>query len=119
MLRPRKGLFDHIVQILAEEASDMSKGIAKTKLLDDVVADDLRGAGGEGGDGLIGEKFAKAAELAVVRAKVVAPFGDAVGFVNREEGDGDALEPFGGAIEDDAFGRKVEKAIFAGGDAAL
>jgi len=33
---------------------------------------------------------AQGAELAVFGAKLVAPFGDAVGFVDGEQGDGDA-----------------------------
>ena len=72
--------------------------IAQTELLDDVMADALGGAGGKGGDRAVGEKFAEAAELAIFGAEVVAPLGDAMGFVNGEERDGDTAEPGRSAV---------------------
>ena len=84
------------------------------ELVDDVVADLLGGAGGEGGDGVIGEEGAEFAELAVFGAEVVAPLGDAVGFVNGEEGERDLPEPVGGAFHDGALRGDIHEAVFAG-----
>jgi hypothetical protein len=84
------------------------------ELADDVVADLAGGAGGEGGDGMIGEEGAEFAELAVFGAEIVTPLGDAVGFVDGEEGERDLPEPFSSAVHEGAFGRDVHEAVFAG-----
>ena len=93
ILHPGVTLANDVSKIGAAKAGDMFVGIAKAELLDDVVADALRGAGGESGDGAIREEFAEAAELAIFGAEVMSPFGDAMGFVDREEGYGHAAEP--------------------------
>ena len=85
-----------VIQIRAMEAGDVFVGLAELELFDDVVADVLGGAGGEGGDGAIGEMGAQIIELAVFGAEFVAPFGDAVGFVDYEIGDGNVAQPFDG-----------------------
>ncbi len=104
---------DDVIEIGAMKAGDKFAGIAELELFDDVVADMLCGAGGERGDGTIGEMSAEAAELAVFGTKFVAPFGDAVSFVNHEEGDGDVAEPVDGVRQSDALGGKVEQAVTA------
>jgi len=63
---------------------------------------------------MIGEECAEFAELAVFGAEVVAPLGDAVGFIDGEEGERDLAEPVGGAVHDGAFGGDVHEAVFAG-----
>ncbi len=67
--------------------------IAQLELRQNILANAASCAGGEGGDGLIGKAGAKVAQLAVLRTEFVAPFGDAMRFVNGEESDGDAMEP--------------------------
>ena len=106
-------LADDVSQIGAAKAGDVFVGITEAELLDDIVADALSRAGGEGDDGEVRKKFAEAAKLAVLGAEVVAPFGDAMGFVDGEEGNRHAAEPGGRAVEGDAFGRKIEKAVVA------
>src|SRR5690242_13629212 len=113
ILRASIGLANDVAQIGAAKAGDVLERLAEPELLDDVVADALGGAGGEGGNRAVREKFAEAAELAILGAEVMAPFGNAMGFVNSEERDGDAPKPCGSAVEGDAFRREIEKAIAA------
>ena len=107
-------LTHEVAEVFAAEAGDGFEGIAEVELVDDVVADLLGGAGGEGGDGMIGEEGAEFAELAVFGAEVVAPLGDAMGFVDGEEGERDLPEPVGGAVHEGAFGGDVHETVFAG-----
>jgi len=106
-------LADEVAEVFAAEAGDGFEGVAEVELVDDVVADLAGGAGGEGRDGMIGEKSAELAELAVFGAEVVAPLGDAMGFVDGEEGERDLLEPLGGAVHEGALGGDVHEAVFA------
>jgi len=106
-------LADEIAEVFAAEAGHGFEGIAEVELVDDVVTDLLGGAGGEGGDGMIGEERAELAELAVFGTEVVAPLGDAMGFVDGEEGERDLAEPVGGALHDGAFGGDVHETVFA------
>ena len=82
-----------IPQIGTIEAGDVFVRIVQAKLLDDVVTDVLRGAGRECGDALVGEFGAQAAELPIFGAEFVAPFRDAVGFVDCKKRDRDAAKP--------------------------
>lgn len=109
------GFADDVAKIFTAEAGDGFEGIAKRELLDNVVPDLLRGAGGEGGDGEIGNERAEFAELAILGAEIVSPLGDAVGFVDGEERDGHVFEPAFGGVHDGAFGGDVDEAEFAGG----
>ena len=84
-------LVHDVAQVGAVEAGDVLVRVAKLELLQDVVAHAARGAGGEGGDGLVGKMLAQRTELAVFRAELVAPFGDAVRFVDGEKGQRDLL----------------------------
>ena len=56
------------------------------------MEDTLGRAGGEGRNRPAGKALAQAAELPVLGTEFVAPFGNAMRFVDREEGDGDVLE---------------------------
>ena len=84
--------------------------IAQLKLRQDIVADALRGAGGESGDGLAGKIRAQRAELPVFRPELVAPFGNAMRFVDGEERDGHAREPGHRFGFRQALRRKIEQA---------
>ena len=103
-LRARVALFDHVTQIGAMKAGDVLIGIAQAELLDDVVADVARGAGGEGGDGAIGEMLSEAGELAIFGTEFVAPLGNAMRFVNCEERNGHLTEPFDCVLAGQALG---------------
>ncbi len=88
-------------------------GIAQAELLDDVVTDVAGGAGGKGGDALIGEIDAQAAQLAIFWPEFVAPFRDAVSFINREKRDGHAPQPLRCIRSGEALGRKIQQAILS------
>jgi len=66
-------------------------------------------AGGEGGDGRIGKVLPQRAELAVLGAKLVAPFGDAVGFVDGEKGQRNALQPADGVGPRQPFRGEIQE----------
>ena len=105
-------------QVGTVEAGDAHVRLVQAEALDDVVADERVGGGGEGDDGGIAEAGAGGAEVAVAGAEVVAPLGDAVRLVDREEGDIDAAEPRDEATVGEALGRDVEEAEIALGGAA-
>ena len=96
-----------VAQIRAVEAGDVFVRLAQCELRDDVVPDLPRGAGGEGRDGAVWEILAQLAELAIFGTKFVAPFGDAMGFIYREERNGDALQPCDGVGAGEPLGGEV------------
>ena len=65
---------------------DEEAWVCEVELGDDVFLDGGGGGGGEGDDGAWAEGGEVVAEGAVVGAEVVAPGGDAVGFVDGDEG---------------------------------
>ena len=65
---------------------------AMSKARADVGGDLGGGRGGEGEDAGDAEVFGEAGKFEVVGAEVVAPLGDAVGFVDGEEGDVEFVE---------------------------
>ena len=67
--------------------------IAKLQLVQNVVPHAPRRAGRERRDRAIRKLLAQAAQLAVFRTKLMAPFRDTVSFVNRKEGCRHRLEP--------------------------
>ena len=73
----------------------------------------LRGAGGEGGDRLIGKCCAQRAEAGGIGAKLVAPFGNAVRFVDGEECQRHAPQPGNRVLPRQPFGRKIEQPVVA------
>ena len=78
---------DEIGQIPAVKAGDELARSWNGQLPHDVVANLGGGRGREGHDGRVGKALAQDVQVAVVRAEVVAPFGDAVSFVNRDQAD--------------------------------
>src|SRR6266404_9588780 len=114
VLRSGVGLADDVAEVPTAESSDVFVGIPEAELFDDVAANALCGAGGEGGNGAVGKNLAQAAELAVFGAEFMAPLGNAMGFVDGEKGNGEALQPVHGAAERDALRRQIEQLILAG-----
>jgi len=64
----------------------VDKWVGKFQLGNDIVAHALGGSGGQRHDWHIGKPLAQLAQLALFWAKVVPPFRDAVGFVDRDRG---------------------------------
>ncbi len=67
------------------KAGNVFMRLAQRKLPNDVMPHVLRGAGREGRDGAIRKMIAQAAQQAVFGAKLVAPFRNAMRFVNGEK----------------------------------
>ena len=82
----------------------------------DVGGDLGGGRGGEGEDAGDAEVFGEAGKFEVVGAEVVAPLGDAVGFVDGEEGDVEFVEAGAELFVGEAFGGDVEEFEGAGAD---
>ena len=110
--RFRFGL-DVIIDVGAVEAVEEDAAFAEIEAGDDFVAGgDIRRRGERHArDG--GELFVQAGELQIFGAEVVAPLGDAMGFVDSEERDFALGEEREGAVGEEAFGGDVEDVDFA------
>ena len=95
------------------KAGDVFVRFAQLKLVNDVVAHALRGAGGECGDGTVGKMDSQAAQLAVFGAKLVSPFRNAMRFVDGEKRDRHALQPIERVRARQALRRKIQQAVLA------
>src|SRR5713101_3652166 len=115
VLRAGVGLADDVAEVRAPKTGDVLVRIAQTELLDDVAANVFGGAGGEGGDGAIRKNLAQATELAVLRTEFMAPLGNAMGLVDGEKRNGEALQPVHGVAKGDALRRQIEQLVFAAG----
>lgn len=80
---------DFVVQVGAGGGGgeDLEAGGVEAEAGDDVVADGEGGGCGEADEGHGGEGGAEVGEMGVGGAEVVAPFGDAVGFVDGDAGE--------------------------------
>ena len=108
-MRVLGALLYHVAKVGAVKAGDVFVRIAQPELIENVVPHALRRTGGEGGDGNIGEVLAQAGELAVLRAELVAPFGDAVRLIDGEQREWHLFEPAHGVFAGQAFGREIEQ----------
>ena len=59
--------------------------LVQRQLLDDVAADAVGGRGGQGDRGRVAQQLAEIAQPGVVGAKIVPPFADAMGLVDRQQ----------------------------------
>ena len=101
-------------EVVAAEASDEDGGVAEVELDGDVALDGGGCGGGEGDDGRGAQGGEILTEGALFGAEVVAPGGDAVGFVDGDE-DGLALgEHLREAGDAHAFGSDEEEVEVAG-----
>ena len=99
---------------MAAEAGDEDGRVLQVELDGDVALDGGRGGGGEGDDGRGAQGGEVLAERAVVGAEVVAPGGDAVGFVDGDEGGFALGEHLGEAGDAHALGGDEEEVEVAG-----
>ena len=80
------------------------------EVFDDVLLNLGSGRGGEGKDGYLGiDGVDGSAQTAVFGAEVVAPFRDAVGLVDGEEGDGQMLQKLDGFFLGESLGSDVKQ----------
>lgn len=107
------GRADHIGKVGTVEGHAEDIRLTKGEATLDVVDHLGGGRGSQGEHGTVGEEPADVGNAGVGRTEVVAPLGNAVGFVDGEEADGDArqfLKKKGGGK---ALGRNVEKLVVA------
>ena len=83
---------DAIVEIGPVEVADQHFGIAQAELIANVLANLLGGRGRVGVNGSAGKQFLEPVQLAILRAKVMAPMADAMGLVDGEGADVDLLQ---------------------------
>jgi hypothetical protein len=76
---------DAVADVRPVEAGDEHPAVLEAEALDDVAAGGLVGGGGERHARDVREALVEDGDLEVVGAEVVAPLGDAVGLVDREE----------------------------------
>ena len=83
------------------------------ELIEDVGAGVLVGGGGQREPGHAGEAIEQRAQQAIVGAEVMAPFADAMRFVDREQRDPAALQQLAEVGSRGAFGGDVEQVELA------
>ncbi len=111
------GALDLEAEVLADDAAHEADGVAEAELHDHVVLDLAGRGGGEREHGRPAQEHDGGAQAAVVGAEVVAPLADAVGFVDREERDGDARHALAESLALEALGGDVEQLQLAPGGA--
>ena len=84
VLGPRVHFLHHVPQIWPVETGDALMRIAQAELVHDVVPHAPRGAGGKRSNGMVGEMLPQTAQLPVFRTELVAPFGNAVRFIDSK-----------------------------------
>jgi large exoprotein involved in heme utilization and adhesion len=104
---------DAVGEVRAVETGDEGGVGAQLQVLDDVGADALGGRGGERHDRHAGQEGAELRDLAVFRAEIVAPLGNAVRLVDGEGGDVPRLQVGGPVVEHQTLRGDVEHPPFA------
>ena len=100
---------DAVEKIFAIEAADVNAGIVEAQVRNDIGANAFSGGGGERHERSFWEKVAQCGKLAIFGTEIVAPFTDAMGFVDGDEGGLPFFEIVEEAGEHEAFGRDVEE----------
>src|ERR1051325_9159391 len=87
----------------------MNAGVAQAEVRNDVGADTFGGGGGERHEGSFGKEIAQGGKLAIFGAEIVAPFADAMRFVDGDKGGIPFFEIVEEARKHEAFGGDVEE----------
>ena len=103
---------DAVGKVGPVEAGDKAARRPQLQERHDIVLHALSGGRGQSQQRHFG-KVAQFAQLAVLGTEIVAPFADAVGFVNGEQRDRPALERGEEIGQHKAFGRHVKQAVLA------
>jgi hypothetical protein len=102
-------LDDFDSEVVAAESMNEERGLVEAELVDDVLLDGGGGGSGESDDGGGTQEGQGVTEGAVVGAEIVTPAGDAVGFVDGDEGGCAAGEHFGEAGDAETLGSDEEE----------
>ena len=100
---------DLVADVRAIEAAYPEAGIPQAQPFDDLAARGLVGRRGERDPGNPRKVLTQDRQLHVFGAEVVAPLGDAVGLVDRDEGEAAAGEQLQGALAEQAFRGDIEQ----------
>ena len=113
-LRRRIALFeDAVSKIGPVEAADETLRFAQLEKTLDVVANALRRRRGEREHRDVRMQGAKRRDAPILRPKIVAPFADAMGFVDGDAAQVPALQTGEKAGKNEALGRDVEQPVLA------
>ena len=103
------GMFHPEVQVGPVETGDQDPGILEFQALEDVIPDQFRGGGRKGSHHRpFRQEFQEIQDPGVTGAEILAPLGNAVGFVHRHHGNGSLFgkvpeefrfQPFRGHVE--------------------
>jgi hypothetical protein len=105
----RVALLHHAVkQVRAVIAGGKDAGLGQIQLSDDVAPGRPVGGGGERQERHAGEALLEDPELLVLRAKIVAPLGDAMRLVNGEEGKLRARQEIKAPRREQPLGRDIK-----------
>ena len=104
---------DRVPDVGAVETAHELGGAAESQAVHDLAPGGLVGSRGERDAGDVGEVFVQGRELEVLRAEIVSPLGDAVGFVDGEKGEAGAREQFQCAVAEQALRGDVEQVQLA------
>ena len=102
-----------VADVGAVEAGDDQPVVGNAELGEDVGAGAAVGGGGQREARNVAEAVEQRPQQAIVGAEIVAPFADAMGLVDREQGDLGFLEQLRKALAAGAFGGDVEQVELA------
>ena len=100
---------DCVADVRTVEAGDDHAVGGDAELVQDVGARHLVGGGGQRDPRDAFEQVAERAQLAIFGPEIVAPLADAMCFVDRDQRQGDVIEPLLETLHRRAFGRDVEQ----------
>src|ERR1700719_698408 len=94
------------------KAGNVLRRVAQLQLTEDVVTNSPSCAGGKRRNRAVGKMNAQAAQLPVLGTKFMSPLRNAVGLVNGEECNGEALHRTNVVSARQPFRRKVQEPVF-------
>ena len=109
---------DAVTEIGPIETRDVAAWVAQLELFDDVDLDPLGRRRGQGHNRHLRELRPQLFQLAILRPEIVAPFADAMGFVDGDLADVPVQGALAERVEHQALGRDVEQSVLAAVQAA-
>ena len=112
---PKRLVFrSHLIrEIGAIEAGNENSRIAEMEVANDVRSYSGRGGGRQSHDGYVWQKRTQLRKLTIFRTKIMAPFGNAVRFVDRQRGHVPGAQIVLPIVKHQALRRRIKQAEFA------
>ena len=104
-----------VAEVVPVKARQENPPLLQIQLADDVGAHPFRSGGGEGNDRRLGKVPPQGAQVAVIRAELMPPFGNAVGFVNGDEAQFQMFQKVAETGQSQPFRGYIENLDFAPG----